>query len=170
MTSDSAEQTQPTEAQDPGRRRFLSFCAGAISTVVAGALGLPLIGMFLAPLFVERKKIWLPLGKVSDVKTGIPTRFTYSYVKMDGWFEKTVYGSAYVVLGEDGNRIVLSNLCTHLGCGVRWDPGRKAFLCPCHDGVFARDGRVLSGPPPKPLARFESRVAAGRIEILLQEV
>jgi len=126
--------------------------------------------MFLAPLFVARKEIWLPIGKVSDAKIGIPTKFTYSYVKMDGWFEKTVYGTAYVVLQNGGNRIVLSNICTHLGCGVRWDPDRKAFLCPCHNGVFSVDGKVISGPPPKPLARMKSRISDGRIEILIQEV
>ena len=41
--------------------------------------------------------------------------------------------------------------CTHTGCVVRWRPAEKAYVCPCHDGRFGDDGRVLSGPPPQPL-------------------
>lgn len=156
-------------AEDPTRRRFLSVCAGTLSTIVAAAIAAPLAGMFLAPLFVKRKELWIQLGSLKDVKPDVPSKFTYSYVKMDGWFEKTVYGSAYVVADGLGGRIVLSNICSHLGCGVRWDLDKKAFLCPCHNGVFGRDGRVVSGPPPKPLAKLKSRVINDHIEILIEE-
>lgn len=154
---------------DPTRRRFLSYCAGTLSTAIAAAIAAPLVGMFLAPLFVKRKELWLRLGSLSDVKADIPSKFTYSYVKMDGWFQKTVYGTAYVVQDRSGNRTVLSNICTHLGCGVRWDPDRNAFLCPCHNGVYAKDGSVISGPPPKPLPRLQHRLSGRDIEILIEE-
>ena len=162
------EQSQEAQAEDAGRRRFLSLWAGILSAIAASIVAAPLVGMFLGPLFVRRKDLWLALGSMDSMKPDVPTRFTYSYVKMDGWFEKTVYGTAYAVL-LGGRLVVLSNICTHLGCGVRWDPAKKAFLCPCHNGVFARDGGVVSGPPPKPLTRFKSRVSRGRIEILIEE-
>lgn len=125
--------------------------------------------MFFGPLMTRRKDLWIDVGGASDVRSDRPTKFTYSYVKIDGWFEKTVYGTAYVVTGANG-LIALSNICTHLGCGVRWDSGRGAFLCPCHNGVFDKNGNVVSGPPPKPLGRLETRITKGRILILIPEV
>jgi len=41
---------------------------------------------------------------------------------------------------------------------VRWNAPKKQFLCPCHGGVYDRDGRVVSGPPPRPLERLNVRV------------
>jgi cytochrome b6-f complex iron-sulfur subunit len=50
-----------------------------------------------------------------------------------------------------GEFAAFSAICTHLGCVVQWLPEKGEFLCPCHAGRFAADGRVLGGPPPKPL-------------------
>jgi len=52
---------------------------------------------------------------------------------------------------------VVSAICTHLGCSYRpFGPPSSEYplvhaLCPCHGSVFARDGRVLDGPAPRPL-------------------
>ncbi len=59
----------------------------------------------------------------------------------------------------------LDTTCTHLGCGVSWSAERKVFLCPCHGGVYAADGRVLAGPPPRPLARRPLLVSDGRVTL-----
>jgi len=44
--------------------------------------------------------------------------------------------------------------CTHEGCTVQYVPGESVVWCACHNGRFDLDGRVLSGPPPRPLARW----------------
>ncbi len=59
----------------------------------------------------------------------------------------------------------VSGVCTHLGCIVKWQRSRKAFFCPCHGGRFAPDGRVLGGPPPAPLRRFEVALRQGKIVV-----
>jgi menaquinol-cytochrome c reductase iron-sulfur subunit len=166
------DNTKPDEQEgvrDESRRRFISVAAGVISTVIAALIGIPLVGMFFGPLLTRRKDLWLDLGALSDVKPDRPTKFTYSYVKIDGWFEKTVYGTAYIAIDRAG-LIAFSNICTHLGCGVRWDADRNAFICPCHNGVYDRMGNVVSGPPPRPLNRLKTKVAEGRIHILIPEV
>jgi nitrite reductase/ring-hydroxylating ferredoxin subunit len=54
--------------------------------------------------------------------------------------------------------------CTHLSCPVTFDGERKTFECPCHNGSFdCETGRVLGGPPPRPLARIALRIEGGRI-------
>ena len=45
-----------------------------------------------------------------------------------------------------------SQSCTHLKCPVYFKSEWNQLVCPCHDGLFsAEDGRVLAGPPQRPL-------------------
>jgi cytochrome b6-f complex iron-sulfur subunit len=48
----------------------------------------------------------------------------------------------------------LSAKCTHEGCTVQFVPSDGIVWCACHNGKFAMDGRVISGPPPRPLAAY----------------
>ncbi len=42
-------------------------------------------------------------------------------------------------------------VCTHLGCAVRWDGAR--LECPCHLGFFeVEQGFPVQGPPTRPLS------------------
>jgi cytochrome b6-f complex iron-sulfur subunit len=60
--------------------------------------------------------------------------------------------------GEDGGLKAFSLVCSHLGCTVQWNPEKKTFYCPCHDGLFDAEGNVVSGPPPAPLERLKVEV------------
>lgn len=155
------------EDDTPSRRRFLAYLAGAIVTITSAGILTPLAGMFLSPIFQRCKEMWLNIGQLSMVTSDQPTMFIYKYVRVDGWFEKTIYGTAYVV--RDGTELMaLSNICTHLGCGVRWDADKKNFVCPCHNGIFDRHGTVVSGPPPKPLTKYATKVENGTIQIRIE--
>ena len=51
--------------------------------------------------------------------------------------------------------VAFSQKCTHLSCAVYPSDDRKRLECPCHEGYFSlEDGRVLQGPPPRPLPRI----------------
>ena len=56
--------------------------------------------------------------------------------------------------------------CTHLGCPVRWIQDADLFMCPCHGGVYYKDGTVAAGPPPRPLTRYPVRMNGSQVEIL----
>ncbi|MBA2752146.1 MAG: Rieske 2Fe-2S domain-containing protein, partial [Actinobacteria bacterium] len=66
--------------------------------------------------------------------------------------------------GEDGF-VAISTRCAHLGCPVRFIQASKKFVCPCHGGVYGFEGNVEGGPPVRPLDRFYTRVARGRVEV-----
>jgi Rieske Fe-S protein len=52
--------------------------------------------------------------------------------------------------------VAYSQKCTHLGCPVVYEAEERRLHCPCHEGFFdVADGRVLAGPPPRPLPRIE---------------
>ncbi len=59
---------------------------------------------------------------------------------------------------------VVSGVCTHIGCTVRWSEERNRFECPCHGSFFDENGAVTAGPAGKPLPWYGVSVAAdGRL-------
>jgi cytochrome b6-f complex iron-sulfur subunit len=44
--------------------------------------------------------------------------------------------------------------CTHEGCTVQYLPDDAVIWCACHNARFDLEGRVLSGPPPRPLPQY----------------
>ena len=65
-------------------------------------------------------------------------------------------GQKRVIVFEDPQQRLraLEARCTHEGCTVQYVPGDSVIWCACHNGKFDLDGRVLAGPPPRPLARL----------------
>lgn len=76
----------------------------------------------------------------------------------------------HVALERTGDTVrAFSAVCTHLGCIVQYVPdGEQAWVCPCHHGRYARDGRVLGGPPPRPLAAIPAKVRDGQVVVTLK--
>lgn len=61
---------------------------------------------------------------------------------------------AVLIEAADGLRAI-STTCTHLGCRALWQAEHNRFHCPCHDATFDVNGNVVSGPPPRPLNRYD---------------
>jgi len=142
------------------RREFVGGVVGVVGAIMSAAVGLPIIGYLVAPALQRGGggAGWVPLGPLSALQPDVPTPFTFSRLRQVGWKRTKVNRIAYAIQDAAGNLTVLSDVCTHLGCKVRWLPEQGAFGCPCHDGVFDRQGNVVSGPPPRPLDRFEYKV------------
>jgi nitrite reductase/ring-hydroxylating ferredoxin subunit len=58
---------------------------------------------------------------------------------------------------EAGELTLLSPVCTHLKCLVRWNAADRTWDCPCHGSRFHADGSVLSGPAEEPLSKVGVR-------------
>jgi len=159
-----------TKSSHLSRRDFTTIVVGTLGTVIAVAVGLPAIGYVLGPALKSNKSdAWIPLGEAEGFPVDEPTLVSFTRTKVNGW-EKTVnsYG-VYVTRPSDGDIYVLSNVCTHLSCRVTWQDVEADYLCPCHDGIFDIQGTVVSGPPPKPLYRYETKIEDGTLFIHLQE-
>lgn len=76
--------------------------------------------------------------------------------------------SFFIVNTEDGLK-VFSAICTHLGCKIKWEQYRNRFYCPCHQGVFDVGGKVVSGPPPRPLDEFRVEIKNNLVYMWLDE-
>jgi cytochrome b6-f complex iron-sulfur subunit len=79
-------------------------------------------------------------------------------------------GAARVLVLEDSEQKLraMSAKCTHEGCTVQYVPGESVIWCACHNGRFDLDGRVLAGPPPRPLEKYVcQREADGTVVVQL---
>ena len=143
------------------RRKFLEKVTVGIGGVLTALFGIPAAIFVIQPaLKKEQASNWMRLGSTAKVTPGIPTLFSLKVQRESGWItdEDEIMVYAYT---EDGrNYAVMSNICTHLACRVRWIEERSEFFCPCHNGVYDKQGNVLSGPPPRSLDRYEVKVEA----------
>jgi len=60
-----------------------------------------------------------------------------------------------IIINTGDEFIALSNICTHQGCIVSYDPGNNNLPCPCHGSVYSTSGSVLQGPADAPLKKYE---------------
>lgn len=74
-----------------------------------------------------------------------------------------------VVRTSDTAALAVSDVCTHAGCGVRYDRANRIFSCPCHGSRYALTGEVLQGPATRALARYQSQLdlSANQLTIFL---
>jgi Rieske Fe-S protein len=149
------------------RRDFLSIATWSIGGLISAAMGIPAIAYILGPaLQREQAQNWIRIGAISKVELGTPTLFKAKIERKTGWIVSEEEISAFILTENGRDFIAMSNICTHLGCRVRWIADRQQFLSPCHNGIFDNNGNVVSGPPPRPLDRYEVKVENGQLFIL----
>ncbi|MDE2126854.1 MAG: Rieske (2Fe-2S) protein [Armatimonadetes bacterium] len=76
----------------------------------------------------------------------------------------TADSPAMLIRLSNGDYAAYQQRCTHLSCPVYFVAATGHLQCPCHNGAFdAASGRVLYGPPPRPLPKITLQLRAGRI-------
>ena len=69
--------------------------------------------------------------------------------------------------GKDGKPVLISSVCTHLGCTVQNKLKKGRLLCPCHISYFeVESGKVLEGPAKIPLPMIPFIVDDEKIYII----
>lgn len=148
------------------RRGFLGIAIFAAGGLIAAIYAIPGLAYLLGPALEKvQAQSWIPLGPVSKVEPGVPTLFRAGVKRQTGWIVNEEQLTVYVLTENGRDFIALSNICTHLGCRVRWVEGQQEFFCPCHNGVFDKSGQVVSGPPPRPLDQYPVKVEGGQLYI-----
>ena len=165
------------ELSGPGgisRRDFIKVTTGIVGGLIGAAIGVPAISYVLGPAFkAGAKEGWIAIGKLADMQIGVPYPFSFTRVQVNGWERTSTSHGGFAIRKSDNadDLLILNSRCTHLGCTVNWKDEAQAFVCPCHDAKFSKEGVVLGGPPPRPLDRYaDFRVDdEGIVEIFYKE-
>ncbi len=152
----------------PERRRALVLLVNSVVTVLGGALS-GLLGVFaLKPAAARSRDRWIKAGALSDLEPNVPAARVLVVPRVDGWYRERAPETVFLVWDGDKQVRAMSATCSHLGCQVRWDPKGKHFRCPCHGGIYDATGKVLEGPPPRPLDSLEARVDSSDDVVLVR--
>jgi len=148
------------------RKGFFGAATWAIGGLIGLGMGIPAISYIIGPAVQKSEdREWIRLGSTSKVELGNPTLFKTTIKRQTGWIVNDEEISAYILTEDGRDFIAFSNICTHLGCKVRWINDESQFFCPCHTAIFDKDGKVVSGPPPRPLDQYQVKVEDGQIYI-----
>ncbi len=159
--------SQPGPTLGTGRRRFLTTAILAIQGAIGATLSVVLGGSILAPSLARRQTTWRSAGALSDLADGEPTSVVIRLAREDGYAQTVERQVVFLVKTGDDTVTALSSVCPHLGCRVSWQAEEAAFKCPCHGGAFHSTGAVKAGPPPGPLATFQTRIEGDRVLVQL---
>ena len=141
------------DREAPKRRGILRWILGGGFVASAASFIYPAIRFMNPPDVPEASVNEVLAGKIDDLKPnmGAIVRF----------------GSRPALLirvGESEFR-AFSAVCTHLNCTVQFQSETRQIWCACHNGLFDLNGKVVSGPPPRPLEEFAVRVRGDEVVI-----
>jgi cytochrome b6-f complex iron-sulfur subunit len=139
-----------TPSAGVSRQTFLRAAMGGAGLVYAAGLAYPVYRYVASPIEKAAKE-----GAVTEVTLKDAQKLAPGSALM---FR---FGSRPTLLihHDDGTWTALSAVCTHLACTVQYQADKKRIHCACHGGVYdPKTGANISGPPPKPLRRYEVKV------------
>ena len=151
------------QLQGTTRRRFYIGAIYGLWAIISAALGLPALVYLLFPPKPRRENEWVDAGDISKISPNAPVEMSFRRNRVDGWKVISEKSTAWVVKQADNSVVAFGPQCTHLGCAYHWEEGKNEFLCPCHSSLFALDGKVLAGPAPRPLDRYDVKVQGSRL-------
>lgn len=140
-----------------GRRGFFQWGVAAIAALFSALLSIPLIGFFASALFRRPPEEWARVCSLDEIRTDVPTQFRVAFTRRDAFTEYREEHGVFVIR-KGADILAFSNICTHMGCSVRWLDWRQQILCPCHGGMYDRWGILVGGPPARDLPLFVQRI------------
>ena len=158
----------PHTDHQPSRRRALTIFVNGIGALFGGALAALLGAFAVRPARGATVERWIRAGTLGDLVPDVPVARVLSVPRADGWYRGRARQTVFLVWTGTQDVRAFSATCTHLGCQVLWDAPAKRFRCPCHGGAYDAEGRVIAGPPPRPLDRLQARVDGTNKSILVQ--
>lgn len=154
--------------RDLSRRDFIKATTGIVGSLIGAAMAIPALAYLISPAEQSASaSAWVNLGALENYPLNTPTLFQFTRTKVNGWERTGLSYGVFVVRQSDTNVRVFSNICTHLACHVNWHPNLQHYVSPCHDGHFDILGKNISGPPPRPLDEFTTKIEAGNLFIQL---
>ena len=150
---DGCECAQAAQAEKTNRRTWLTWLLGGGVAASLGSFLYPVVRFLNPPQVSEAAVNEVAAGKVQDLKPN------------SGKIVKFGNKPALLVRVSETEWKAFSAVCTHLNCTVQYQDTTKQIWCACHNGTYDMSGRVVSGPPPKPLQEYAVLVRGEEVVI-----
>lgn len=154
----------------PGRRSFVLTLFSLSGAAISALLAIPLVRFTIFPVReTTTDTTWSEIGPIGDFSSiSAPVAKTITLERRDAWQTTSSQTAVYVLPPKDGQFRILSPVCPHLGCSIRWVDAEGKFICPCHSGSFTATGERIAGPPPRSMDSLESKVEDGVLKVRYQ--
>ena len=152
------------------RRKFLSWLSVGLGGLAAAVVSIPVIGAILQPLLAKHTPIWRSVGSLQDFAIGDTVLVKFINANPGSFGGDSEKSAAWLRRLSADTFLAFSVNCTHLGCPIRWEAGSELFMCPCHGGVYYKDGTVAAGPPPRALQQYPVRLRGTRVEVKAEPI
>ena len=131
---------------------------GLVGWLLGGGFTASLVS-FLYPVFRFMMPPPVAEASVNEVTAGKTQDFRVNAGKL------VKFGNtpALVIRLGDNEWRAYSGICTHLNCTVQFQESSRQIWCACHNGFYDINGKVVSGPPPRPLDEFTVRVRGDEV-------
>ena len=161
------------EGETVTRRRFMTGTANVAAAVAAAAFTIPVLGFAIGPIFKRLPVMWQAVGRAAEFPrdTYVPAVIRLTNENIGQANKATVFIRQRdpridtEPLDRWNQFIAITSRCAHVGCPVNYVDAARAFICPCHGGVYDFEGKRIGGPPVRPLDRFQTRVVRGEVEL-----
>lgn len=136
-----------------GRRSFLNWLLSTSVGAMFASVLYPVTRYVSPPDIPEAQTSRVTAGREGELKPNEGKIFRFGQQP------------GILVRSAEGEYTAYSATCTHLNCTVQYRPDLKQIWCACHNGFYDMSGRVVGGPPPRPLDEFQVNVADGEIVV-----
>jgi cytochrome b6-f complex iron-sulfur subunit len=150
----------PEDLDESGLSRlsFIKVAMGGMCMAYAAAVGYPIYRYLNSPVAKEAS-----MAAITDVSLPGADKLPPGGVLL---FKFGPFPSM-LIHHTDNTWVAFDAVCTHLGCTVQYHPEQDKIVCACHGGVYdSHTGANVSGPPPKPLSKFNVKVLAGSVSVM----
>ena len=165
-------ETAVEEKMEPGtsRRSFYLSVIYGVWGLITATMSVPAFIYLFFPPKLRHEEDWVEAGDISKLNPKAPLEVFFRRNRVDGWKITSQKSTAWVVKLAGDKVVAFGPQCTHLGCAYHWDEAKNEFICPCHSSIFSVDGKVVAGPAPRPLDRYQARVEGNKLMLgALQE-
>jgi cytochrome b6-f complex iron-sulfur subunit len=135
----SARRSEP----EPTRRRIIEFFLGGGLLASFASFIYPVLRYLVPPAVAELGGDEIVAAKLAELKPNSSKIFRFGN------------RPGLLIMNNDGTYSAMSATCTHLGCTVQYRNDLRQVWCACHNGIYDLNGRNVSGPPPRPLDKFD---------------
>jgi Rieske Fe-S protein len=146
-------QANGSTSNAPNRRSAIEWLLRGGLAASLASFFYPVLRFMIPPMVTEASVNEVAAGKVQDLKPN------------SGKIVKFGNKPALLVRVNDSEWKAFSAVCTHLNCTVQYQEGRREIWCACHNGTYDLNGRVASGPPPKPLEELAVKLRGDEVVI-----